>query len=210
MAILINLNKNFYNTYEVVFDCNILTNSIEKINESGTLYVYNFDSQTKKVGYVSIVSEKELTNKQWSIVNQNLFEKILVNCPTSLVIEDKANIKIGKIVARNTHPKSDKLFILDVDFGAEINKIVTNTLYTTTEKYLAWYQSGSITPQGMEIKTNEVMGISSDGMLCSAKSLGLNDKENLFENDVINNIPIESKNEYIGKNIEVVYKELLC
>lgn len=62
----------------------------------------------------------------------------------------------------------------------------------------------------MEIKINEVMGVSSDGMLCSAKSLGLNDEDNLFENDVINNMPIELKSEYIGKNIEVVYKELLC
>lgn len=53
------------------------------------------------------------------------------------------------------------------------------------------------------------MGVSSDGMLCSAKSLGLNDEDEHLKTMLLTICQLNWKTKYIGKNIEVVYKGII-
>ncbi|MCS4536565.1 tRNA-binding protein [Mycoplasma sp. CSL7475-4] len=213
MAMLFNYNKEFKNTFELVFNSSIQSEKNLVINTDEYKFSINYaNSNDLRVSSIIVSSKNQLIEqKQFSIASNHLIntiiEKINKNTEFKFIFEDIANIKIGKIIERKSHPKSEKLFVLKVNFGEYSKTIITNTTYTTEGKYLAWYMNGSITPGGLIIKNGEVMGVMSEGMLCSADSLSLSEYTNEFENNVL--AKISEPDNYLGKNIETVYTELI-
>lgn len=79
---------------------------------------------------------------------------------------------VGKIISRENHPKSEKLFVLKVQTDKELT-IVTNSLNSTKGNNVVVANVGAILPSGLEIKHSKVMGMESEGMLCGGETLGL-------------------------------------
>ncbi|MCR8966534.1 TyrS-associated PheT N-terminal domain-related protein TapR [Mycoplasma zalophidermidis] len=214
MAIIFNYNKEFKNTTEVVFDSTVLASVTKTFEKEGLFYsVLVENNQSLKVRSVFC---KENSRSNLNIIFgfasesycSSLINEISQLTDEKLNFNDNSNVLVGQIIKREQHPKSEKLFVLTVNFGGFKKTIITNTLYTTEGKYLAWYMTGSITPQGQEIKIGEVMGFTSEGMLCSASSLGLDKYKDSFENDVLS-FAKSHKNEYLGKKIQDIYPELI-
>ncbi|WP_156933772.1 TyrS-associated PheT N-terminal domain-related protein TapR [Mycoplasma simbae] len=214
MAILINYDKEFKNTFEVIYDASVVATDYEVIESGDAKYVIHFRDSDFSVSSIIITDPTiKLASKTWGILPAKLgtlVENFIVSQSSRHYrFKDYANIEIGKIIERENHPKSEKLFVLRVDFGYSTKTIITNTLYTTVGKYLAWYANGIITPDGTVIKTGEVMNVASEAMLCSATSLNLPKYEDEFKNDVLSSVDLSKKDKYLGSTIELFYPELI-
>lgn len=99
-------------------------------------------------------------------------------------------ITIGEIVEKEAHPDSDHLWVTKVnitqsskfkDQNLEDNEnrlilqIVTGAQNIEVGQKVPVVQSGQSLPDGTEIITTKLRGIESQGMMCSAKELGLGD-----------------------------------
>lgn len=82
------------------------------------------------------------------------------------------NIIIGKIVKIEKHPNADKLQIAQVNDGTEIHQIVCGAKNIAEGQIVPLALPGSKLFSG-EIKSTEIRGIRSDGMLCSQSELGI-------------------------------------
>lgn len=87
---------------------------------------------------------------------------------------DLADIVIGKVVEAGPHPNSDHLWVTRVDAGQGLlhdvvcgaPNVVVGTLYP-------FAPVGSTLPGGLKIEKRKIRGSLSEGMLCSARELGL-------------------------------------
>lgn len=77
---------------------------------------------------------------------------------------------VGEIIKRTNHPKSDKLFVLEV-MTKEKLQIITNSLNSVEGKKVVVAEVGAILPSGLEIVPSKVMGFLSQGMLCGGETL---------------------------------------
>jgi len=89
--------------------------------------------------------------------------------------EDIKNVVIGKIVEISQHPNADKLLIGLVDIGSEKIQVVTGAKNIKVGDYIPVALHGSTIYGGVKIKRGKLRGIESNGMMCSAEELGLNE-----------------------------------
>jgi phenylalanyl-tRNA synthetase beta chain len=82
---------------------------------------------------------------------------------------------IGEIKELTKHPNADKLWVCDVNLGTEVLKIVCGAQNMRTGDRVPMAREGADLPNGMNIRTAEVRGVVSEGMLCSAGELLLDD-----------------------------------
>ncbi|MDD2234809.1 MAG: phenylalanine--tRNA ligase subunit beta [Desulfitobacteriaceae bacterium] len=82
---------------------------------------------------------------------------------------------IGEIKELNRHPNANKLWVCDVNLGAEAVKIVCGAQNLRTGDRVPMARDGANLPNGMNIRTTELRGVVSEGMLCSAGELLLDD-----------------------------------
>ena len=83
---------------------------------------------------------------------------------------------IGKILSVEKHPKADKLVVCQVDVGTEVVQIVTAATNVFAGAYVPVVMAGGVLPGGIVIRKGLLRDVESDGMMCSAKELGLDDK----------------------------------
>ena len=86
------------------------------------------------------------------------------------------NVVVGKIVEIVKHPNADKLVITKVDVGSEIVQIVTGARNVFVSAFVPVALPGAILAGGVEIKKGMLRDVESNGMLCSCKELGFDDK----------------------------------
>lgn len=94
------------------------------------------------------------------------------------------NIVLAKIMEKEAHPDAEKLFVLRVFDGEENFQIVTGADNFEIGDLVALAIDGAKLPGDFEIKTTELRGVKSQGMLCSFEELG-------YDESVI---PLESRN----------------
>lgn len=88
-------------------------------------------------------------------------------------IED---VIIGKVVALAQHPDADKLRVAQVEVGKkDIRTIVCGAPNIVLGQCVVVALPGVKLPGGIEIKVAKLRGVESNGMICSAKELGLGD-----------------------------------
>ena len=80
----------------------------------------------------------------------------------------------GKILTVVNHPDSKKLHVLTVDVGSEILQIVCGAPNVREGMIGACIKIGGHI-DGIEITPRPLVGILSNGMMCSAKELGISD-----------------------------------
>lgn len=91
--------------------------------------------------------------------------------------EEIEKVVIGKIVSIEKHPDADKLIVTKVDVAqGEPLQIVTGATNLFEGAIIPVALHGSKLPGGVTIKKGKLRGVESNGMLCSCKELGFDDK----------------------------------
>jgi phenylalanyl-tRNA synthetase beta chain len=87
---------------------------------------------------------------------------------------DLAPIVVGKVVEAGHHPDSDHLWVTKVDAGGgELLEVVCGAPNVTVGSLYPFAPVGTTMPNGMKLDRRKIRGIVSNGMLCSARELGL-------------------------------------
>ena len=87
---------------------------------------------------------------------------------------DLAPIVVARVVEAARHPDSDHLWVTRVDAGGgEPLDVVCGAPNVAAGKLYPFAPTGTTMPNGMKIERRKIRGAISDGMLCSARELGL-------------------------------------
>jgi phenylalanyl-tRNA synthetase beta chain len=99
---------------------------------------------------------------------------------------DLAPIVIGRVVEESAHPDSDHLHITKVDAGSgELLDVVCGAPNVKAGKLYPFAPTGTIMPGGLKIEKRKIRGQTSNGMLCSARELGLGEEhDGILELDI--------------------------
>ena len=89
--------------------------------------------------------------------------------------QDLAAIVVGRVVEAGRHPDSDHLWATKVDAGGEILEVICGAPNVTQGALYPFAPVGTTMPNGMKIERRKIRGLVSNGMLCSARELGLGD-----------------------------------
>lgn len=86
-------------------------------------------------------------------------------------------VVVGYVISKEKHPDADKLNVCKVDAGLEEElQIVCGAKNVDAGQKVPVALVGAKLPGGLNIKKAKLRGVLSQGMICSAKELGLNDK----------------------------------
>ncbi|MBW7474451.1 phenylalanine--tRNA ligase subunit beta [Paenibacillus oenotherae] len=86
-------------------------------------------------------------------------------------------VVVGRVVTREKHPDADKLSVCTVDVGgSEPLQIVCGAKNVAAGQLVPVATVGAKLPGDFAIKRAKLRGVESQGMICSAKELGLNEK----------------------------------
>ena len=88
-----------------------------------------------------------------------------------------SNVFVGEVLTRNKHPNADKLSVCTVALGDTLG---TKTIVCGAQNYTVGDRvpvalPGAVLPGDFVIKQSKIRGESSDGMMCSAKELGISE-----------------------------------
>jgi len=83
------------------------------------------------------------------------------------------DVVVGKVVTAARHPNADRLSLCTVDGGQGVVSVVCGAPNVKAGGWYPFAPVGSVLPGGLEIKKAKIRGETSQGMLCSAKELGL-------------------------------------
>jgi phenylalanyl-tRNA synthetase beta chain len=100
--------------------------------------------------------------------------------------EDLAPIVIGRVVECARHPEADRLSVTKVDAGTgELLDVVCGAPNVRVGALYPFAPVGTTMPNGLKIEKRKIRGAISQGMLCSARELGLgDDHEGILELNV--------------------------
>src|SRR2546423_14748544 len=96
---------------------------------------------------------------------------------------DLADIVVARVVEEGPHPDSDHLHVTKVDAGSGVLlDVVCGAPNVTAGKMYPFAATGTVMPSGLKIEKRKIRGIVSNGMICSARELGLGeDHEGVME-----------------------------
>jgi phenylalanyl-tRNA synthetase beta chain len=87
------------------------------------------------------------------------------------------SVVVGYVTSREKHPDADKLSVCSIDVGqGEALQIVCGAPNVAAGQKVPVALVGANLPDGLHIKRAKLRGVESQGMICSAKELGLNDR----------------------------------
>jgi phenylalanyl-tRNA synthetase beta chain len=88
--------------------------------------------------------------------------------------DDLRDVVIGKVLEVKRHPNSDHLWLTKVDAGGgEVLDVVCGAANVSADTLYPFAPVGSTLPGGVKIEKRKIRGETSQGMLCSARELGL-------------------------------------
>ncbi|NOU75138.1 phenylalanine--tRNA ligase subunit beta [Paenibacillus sp. LMG 31458] len=120
------------------------------------------------------------------------------------IVEDRnkgvTNVVVGFVKSREKHPDADKLSVCIIDAGqSEDLQIVCGAKNIDAGQKVPVAMIGAVLPGGLQIKRAKLRGVESQGMICSAKELGLNDK--LLPKEIQEGILVLPEDTEIGSSI---------
>ncbi|MDH5759527.1 MAG: phenylalanine--tRNA ligase subunit beta [Gemmatimonadota bacterium] len=87
--------------------------------------------------------------------------------------EALADVVIGKVITAGRHPNADRLSLCTVEGPEGVVQVVCGAPNVTAGKYYPFAPVGAVLPGDFRIKKAKIRGEVSEGMLCSARELGL-------------------------------------
>lgn len=109
------------------------------------------------------------------------------------------NVVVGQILSIVKHTNADKLSICEVDVGKKRVQIITGAKNVKVNDKIPVALDGALLPTGKIIKSGELRGVLSDGMLCSGDELCVDD--NVYPGASVDGILILDSSERTGANI---------
>jgi phenylalanyl-tRNA synthetase beta chain len=86
-------------------------------------------------------------------------------------------IVVARVVEEGPHPDSDHLHVTKVDMGAgELLDVVCGAPNVAAGKLYPFAPTGTVMPNGLKIEKRKIRGQVSNGMICSARELGLGEE----------------------------------
>ncbi|MBU7318598.1 phenylalanine--tRNA ligase subunit beta [Paenibacillus oleatilyticus] len=111
-----------------------------------------------------------------------------------------SQVFVGFVKSREKHPDADKLSVCIVDVGqGEDLQIVCGAKNVAAGQKVPVAIVGAKLPDGLVIKRAKLRGVESQGMICSAKELGLNDK--LLPKEIQEGILVLPEDTQVGTSI---------
>ncbi|MFC0210984.1 phenylalanine--tRNA ligase subunit beta [Paenibacillus chartarius] len=111
-----------------------------------------------------------------------------------------SNTVVGYVKSREKHPDADKLSVCIVDVGTgEDLQIVCGAKNVAAGQKVPVAMVGAKLPGDLAIKRAKLRGVESQGMICSAKELGLNDK--LLPKEIQEGILVLPEETQVGASI---------
>ncbi len=101
-----------------------------------------------------------------NIIEVDAFEKVV----------DATNLVVGKVLEKVKHQDADKLNVLQVDLGTQIEQIVCGAKNVDVNQHVIVALPGAVLPGDFRIKKSKVRGVESNGMVCSLSELGIAQK----------------------------------
>ena len=89
--------------------------------------------------------------------------------------EDLAGIVTARVLEVTGHPNADRLVLVRIDAGGDDRSVVCGARNFAPGDVVPWAAPGAKLPGGVEVGRREVRGEWSDGMLASARELGVFD-----------------------------------
>jgi len=74
---------------------------------------------------------------------------------------------IARVASCESHPQSDHLKICLVETGSEQLSVICGAPNVATNQLVAFAKLGTILPNGVRIEKKKILGIESNGMICS-------------------------------------------
>jgi phenylalanyl-tRNA synthetase beta chain len=92
------------------------------------------------------------------------------------------DVVIARVEEAGQHPNADRLRLCAVDAGGEVVQVVCGATNVQAGRYYPFAPVGATLPGGVTIRKARIRGAESQGMLCSARELGLGrDHEGILE-----------------------------
>ncbi|MDY0120463.1 MAG: phenylalanine--tRNA ligase subunit beta [Sulfurimonas sp.] len=89
--------------------------------------------------------------------------------------EIPSKIIFGRVLDCEKHPDADKLNVCKVDIGTSVRQIVCGASNVRAGLDVVVATIGAVMPSGLVIKPVKLRGVESEGMICSASEIGLED-----------------------------------
>ena len=82
---------------------------------------------------------------------------------------------VARVLEVVKHPDADKLSLVEVETGAGQTRVVCGAPNVVPDMVVPYAPAGATLPGGFVLERRKIRGVVSDGMLCSARELGLGD-----------------------------------
>ena len=87
--------------------------------------------------------------------------------------QDLRDVLIARVLEVKQHPNADRLSLCQVDTGNGVVEVVCGAPNVQAGKTYPFAPVGATLPGGLKLERRKIRGVESNGMLCSAKELGL-------------------------------------
>ncbi len=87
--------------------------------------------------------------------------------------QDLGDLVVGRVLEVTRHPNADRLSLCRVTAGGDAVQVVCGAPNVTAGKSYPYAPVGAVLPGNVRLERKKIRGIESNGMLCSARELGL-------------------------------------
>src|SRR5712672_589331 len=87
--------------------------------------------------------------------------------------QDLRDVVVARVLEVKQHPNADRLSLCQVDAGGPPLEVVCGASNVQAGKVYPFAPVGATLPGGLTLDRRKIRGVESNGMLCSAKELGL-------------------------------------
>jgi len=91
--------------------------------------------------------------------------------------QDLGDVLIGRVLEVKKHPSADRLSVCLVEAGSGPVEVVCGAPNVQAGKTYPYAPVGATLPGGVKLERRKIRGVESNGMLCSAKELGLGEDQ---------------------------------